>query len=437
MPLSLTHTLFISLSRSLSLCVSQEGFSIDAFDSVCREALRGLNTHTCIFMEGRDSGSPCRGGSQSQVSHGPFAFFNREAGFSLMGNPSSIITPTAMRHNTVIPNPNPNLPPNLNSDPNSNCVVPNLNPNAIPNPNQSSSAYFDAGSPVGPTPPLGLMANLAERSSSEPAKRKRGRPRKYEKDANGVAVSIPTQSPKPVGSSSSHKKRGPASGKKAQLFALGAPGQNFTPHVLTVAAGEDVSTKIITFTSQGPWAVCILSANGAISNATLRHAGVSGGAVTYEGRFEILSLSGSFLLTESGGTRSRTGGLSVSLAGPDGRVIGGGVAGLLMAASPVQVVVGTFFTENRKNGGSVEATSGIKPSAISGSGTQPCLQQMNMDGVERMHDQNLGGTAGDGEEQSRAYHVALPSMQSMDWGGHHFDTDTRDDTDHATSPSDP
>ena len=44
------------------------------------------------------------------------------------------------------------------------------------------------------------------------------------------------------------------------------------------------------------------------------------------------------LVTESGGTRSRTGGLSVSFAGPDGRVIGGGVAGMLMAASPVQVV---------------------------------------------------------------------------------------------------
>lgn len=56
-----------------------------------------------------------------------------------------------------------------------------------------------------------------------------------------------------------------------------------------------------------------------------------------QGRFEILSLSGSILLSESGGQRSRTGGLSVSLAGPDGRVLGGGVAGLLTAASPVQV----------------------------------------------------------------------------------------------------
>jgi hypothetical protein len=56
-----------------------------------------------------------------------------------------------------------------------------------------------------------------------------------------------------------------------------------------------------------------------------------------QGRFEILSLSGSFLLSENGGQRSRTGGLSVSLSGPDGRVLGGGVAGLLTAASPVQV----------------------------------------------------------------------------------------------------
>ncbi|XP_056687724.1 AT-hook motif nuclear-localized protein 3-like [Spinacia oleracea] len=38
-----------------------------------------------------------------------------------------------------------------------------------------------------------------------------------------------------------------------------------------------------------------------------------------------------------GGPRSRAGGLSVYLAGPDGRVLGGGVAGVLIAASPVQI----------------------------------------------------------------------------------------------------
>lgn len=56
-----------------------------------------------------------------------------------------------------------------------------------------------------------------------------------------------------------------------------------------------------------------------------------------QGRFQILSISGSFLFSESGGQRSRSGGLSVSLAGPDGSVLGGSVAGLLIAASSVQV----------------------------------------------------------------------------------------------------
>ncbi|URE41794.1 AT hook motif domain containing protein, partial [Musa troglodytarum] len=128
----------------------------------------------------------------------------------------------------------------------------------------------------------------------------------------------------------------------------GSAGIGFTPHVITVKTGEDVSSKIMSFSQHGPRAVCILSANGAISNVTLRQAATSGGTVTYEGRFEILSLSGSFLLSESGGQRSRTGGLSVSLAGPDGRVLGGGVAGLLTAASPVQVVVGSFIAGKKE-----------------------------------------------------------------------------------------
>jgi predicted DNA-binding protein with PD1-like motif len=114
-------------------------------------------------------------------------------------------------------------------------------------------------------------------------------------------------------------------------------GANFTPHVLIVNAGEDVTMKIMTFSQQGSRAICILSANGPISNVTLRQSMTSGGTLTYEGRFEILSLTGSFMQNDSGGTRSRAGGMSVCLAGPDGRVFGGGLAGLFLAAGPVQV----------------------------------------------------------------------------------------------------
>ncbi|KAI0519197.1 hypothetical protein KFK09_006639 [Dendrobium nobile] len=51
---------------------------------------------------------------------------------------------------------------------------------------------------------------------------------------------------------------------------------------------------------------------------------------------------------DNGGTRSRSGGISVSLASPDGRVLGGAVAGLLIAASPVKVVLGSFLLQKTK-----------------------------------------------------------------------------------------
>uniref|UniRef100_A0A2P2LZS7 AT-hook motif nuclear-localized protein n=1 Tax=Rhizophora mucronata TaxID=61149 RepID=A0A2P2LZS7_RHIMU len=123
----------------------------------------------------------------------------------------------------------------------------------------------------------------------------------------------------------------------------GSAGIGFIPHIITVAVGEDIATKIMSFSQQGPRAICILSANGAVSTVTLRQPLTSGGTVTYEGRFEILCLAGSYLLTSSGGSRNRSGGLSVSLASPDGRVIGGGVGGVLIAASPVQIIVGSFL----------------------------------------------------------------------------------------------
>jgi hypothetical protein len=54
-------------------------------------------------------------------------------------------------------------------------------------------------------------------------------------------------------------------------------------------AFQDVSAKIMSFSQHGTRAVCILSANGAISNVTLRQSATSGGTVTYEVRKFLLS----------------------------------------------------------------------------------------------------------------------------------------------------
>ena len=45
---------------------------------------------------------------------------------------------------------------------------------------------------------------------------------------------------------------------------------------------QDVTMKIISFSQQGPRAICILSANGIISNVALRQPYSSGGTLTYE-----------------------------------------------------------------------------------------------------------------------------------------------------------
>ncbi|KAL3571882.1 hypothetical protein D5086_025786 [Populus alba] len=213
--------------------------------------------------------------------------------------------------------------------------------------------------PAVEVPPAGagLMGGTAE-------KKKRGRPRKYGPDG-AVARAL---SPMPISASAPHTGGDYSAGKPGKVWpgsyekkkykkmgmenlgewAANSVGTNFTPHVITVNAGEDVTMKVISFSQQGPRAICILSANGVISNVTLRQPDSSGGTLTYEGRFEILSLSGSFMPTEIQGTRSRSGGMSVSLASPDGRVVGGSVAGLLVAASPVQVVVGSFLPGNHQ-----------------------------------------------------------------------------------------
>ncbi|CAA7025974.1 unnamed protein product [Microthlaspi erraticum] len=191
----------------------------------------------------------------------------------------------------------------------------------------------------------------------DPVKRKRGRPRKYETPAQALAAKKLASS---ASNSSARERREqaaaaaaagvsplPKSGsRKSILGSVGKTGQSFTPHVVNITPGEDVAQKIILFAEQSKHELCILSASGTISNASLSHL-ASGTSVSYEGQYEILSLSGSYIRGEHGG---KTGGLSVCLSSSDGQIFGGGVGGLLKAAGPVQVILGTFQLERKKDG---------------------------------------------------------------------------------------
>uniref|UniRef100_A0A1D1ZCA1 AT-hook motif nuclear-localized protein n=1 Tax=Anthurium amnicola TaxID=1678845 RepID=A0A1D1ZCA1_9ARAE len=284
-------------------------------------------------------------------------------------------------------------------------------------PTETSNSVCHAEESLGMRPVAGL-------SMAEPVKKKRGRPRKYGSEGSmSLALISPVSAASGYSSNPSSelplpKRRGrpPGSGKKQQLDALGSAGIGFTPHIIIVKAGEDVASKIMAFSQQGPRTVCIISANGSICNATLRQPAIMGGTVTYEGRFEILSLSGSFLLTEDGGTRSRTGGLSVSLAGTDGRVLGGGVAGMLTAASPVQVVVASFIAEGRKpKPDPLKHEPMLAPPQVSGIGvvsTSPPSRGTSSDSS----DNHLGSPLENPETCNSNQHVpSVPAYASASW----------------------
>ncbi|CAM0907873.1 unnamed protein product [Alopecurus aequalis] len=218
-------------------------------------------------------------------------------------------------------------------------------------------AQAEASPPVSEQPPPGAGAGAGVGSQDELARKKRGRPRKYKPDGflspspsrPSTALVVAPATPGP------DKRRGrpPGSGKMQQLAALGESfigtvGTGFTPHVIIIPSGEDVAARIMSFSQQGPRAVCIISASGAVSTATLHQDASSGSVVTYEGRFEILCLSGSYLVIDDGVSRTRNGGLCIALCGTDHRVIGGSVGGVLTATGTVQVVVGSFMYAGSK-----------------------------------------------------------------------------------------
>ncbi|KAJ6987140.1 AT-hook motif nuclear-localized protein 15-like [Populus alba x Populus x berolinensis] len=147
----------------------------------------------------------------------------------------------------------------------------------------------------------------------------------------------------PGSGSTSRRPRGRPAGSKNKpkppvVITKESPN-SLRSHVLEISSGSDIVDSIANFSHRRHHGVSILSGSGIVDNVTLRQPAAPGGVITLHGRFEILSLSGSFLPAPSppGATR-----LAVYLAGAQGQVVGGTVMGELVAAGPVMVIAATF-----------------------------------------------------------------------------------------------
>ncbi|KAL3652166.1 hypothetical protein CASFOL_001847 [Castilleja foliolosa] len=144
-------------------------------------------------------------------------------------------------------------------------------------------------------------------------------------------------------SSSARRSRGRPAGSKNKpkppiIIAKETPN-SLRSHLFEVANATDISECISTFARRRNCGVSVLSGSGAVTDVTLCQPSAPSGIITLQGRFEILSLSGAFLPEPSPMGTAR---LMVYLAGGQGQVVGGVVAGALMATGPVMVVAATF-----------------------------------------------------------------------------------------------
>ncbi|CAM0912643.1 unnamed protein product [Alopecurus aequalis] len=108
-------------------------------------------------------------------------------------------------------------------------------------------------------------------------------------------------------------------------------------HVLEVAAGCDVVESVAAFARRRQVGVCVLSGTGAVTNISVRQP--NAGVVSLAGSFDILSLSGSFLPPPAPPSAT---GLTVYVSGGQGQVVGGAVAGALVASGPVIIMAASF-----------------------------------------------------------------------------------------------
>ncbi|KAG9160229.1 hypothetical protein Leryth_025791 [Lithospermum erythrorhizon] len=108
---------------------------------------------------------------------------------------------------------------------------------------------------------------------------------------------------------------------------------------MEVGDGCDIMESIVNFSGRRQRGICIMSGNGTVNNVTLRQPASPGAVVTLHGRFEILSLTGSFLPPPAPPAATT---LTIYLAGGQGQVVGGSVVGALFASGPVVIMATSF-----------------------------------------------------------------------------------------------
>ncbi|KAK3231036.1 hypothetical protein Dsin_002917 [Dipteronia sinensis] len=164
---------------------------------------------------------------------------------------------------------------------------------------------------------------------------------------------------------------------KPPVFITREPEPAMSPYILEVPGGTDVVEAITNFCRRKGVGICVLTGSGTVANVTLRQPSATPGAtITFHGRFDILSISATFM-PQNAACPPVPNIFAISLAGPQGQIVGGSVVGPLVAAGTVFVIAATFnnpsyhrlpVQEEQRNSASGGGGEGQSPVGSSGGG---------------------------------------------------------------------
>uniref|UniRef100_A0A7N0SZ08 AT-hook motif nuclear-localized protein n=1 Tax=Kalanchoe fedtschenkoi TaxID=63787 RepID=A0A7N0SZ08_KALFE len=132
---------------------------------------------------------------------------------------------------------------------------------------------------------------------------------------------------------------------KPPIFITRDAPNSLRSHIMEIPPAHDIIQVLTDFTAKRQRGIWILSATGSVMNIALHqpspphHLSPTTGAVNLSGKFEILSMSGSFMPLPAPHCAS---GVSVLVGVGQGQVVGGKVVGPLVTAGLVVIMASTF-----------------------------------------------------------------------------------------------
>ncbi|GMI82787.1 AT-hook motif nuclear localized protein 17 [Hibiscus trionum] len=186
---------------------------------------------------------------------------------------------------------------------------------------------------------------------------------------------------------------------KPPVLITHEPEPAMSPYILEIPGGNDIVEAVSCFARRKNIGICVLKGSGTVSNVTLRQpsSATPGATITFHGRFDILSISATFLSQTTSCHVPDT--ISISLAGPQGQIVGGFVVGPLVAADNVFIVAATFNNptyhrlsgEEGRNTVSPGGAGGQSPPLSGGGGDSSHGGGADSCGVS-MYNSHLGGS---------------------------------------------